>query len=422
MPFSGASRICFSAALAHLSIAGALLLFDAQSEVLAARWDVLVWLLLIGFVGCATVGFSLHLFPALSHRASPGSLWGGVAYGSLEAGVVLGAAALVRAGSAPSPGALFSLGAAFVLIAFTVVLGGVLAPIARSVPRDSAAEGRPGDAISIPLFLAAWCAAVLAAGMFVVSGVVVGPGFGWQLAAVHLFVLGHATLLIAAITVRLVPRSVDTDPPRSGAVLLAVLGLTGAILVPLGMLAVPPSSGRELALLAAPEGAFGLLFFVLLVYALWAGKISRPALTLNLTAAALLLVGGSLGLYMVSRQDYAPIAAHALVNVLGFVGLTVIIMWFSMIAPFQRISHAWTRRMLWVLSLIWLGGTGLLAWAGYAGASPPSMVTTVGGGLLLGTALAWGVGTLPVLYPRLNPLPGLSSEGIRILRNRWGGR
>lgn len=393
-----------------------------QSEALTVRWDLLVWLLLAGFVGCTTVGFSLHLFPAISHRVASRHIWEVVACVALQAGVVLGAISLASRGGSPIPGVWFSVGALLVLIAFSAVVGGFVALTSPPRHPDAVVARRPGDSVSIPLFVSSWLSAIAAAGMFVVAGREVGPGFGWWLSAVHFFVLGHVTLLIAAVTLRLVPRAIDADLPRVAVGLLAGLGLAGAMLVPLGMLALPPSTARALDLLAAPEAAFALLFVSLLVYALFVGKVHRPTVGLNLGAAVLLLAGGGLGLYMVSREDFGPVSTHALLNVLGFVGLTVITMWFSMIAPFQRISHAWTRRMLWALSFGWLAATALLSWAASQGPSKPPLVASVGGAVLLCAAIVWGVGTIPVLFPRLNPLPGLSPERIRILRSRWGRR
>jgi hypothetical protein len=177
-----------------------------------------------------------------------------------------------------------------------------------------------------------------------------------------------------------------------------------------------------LAGVAAPEAAFALLFLGILLYLGWKAQTPRAQVGLHLTSVLFLLAGGAVGLWMVSQSDYDPVVAHALVNLLGFVGLTILAMWFGMVAPFQRISHAWTRRMLWVLSAGWFAGVVMLAWAAEAASLAPGWTTALGGALLLGAAVAWGAGTIPVLFPRINPLPGLSSERIRVLRTRWGRR
>jgi len=317
---------------------------------------------------------------------------------------------------------LFALAAGAYLGAVAITVGLFVGVLARPPVGGPRPEVRPGDAVTVPLFVAGWAAALGSGALFVLSGVSTGPGFGWWVAAVHLFVLGHATLLILAVTVRLVPRSVDANPPRAVTTALAVLGISGATLVPAGMLLVPASSVRFLAVLGLPEAAFAVLFFAVLLYLGARARTPRRQMGLHLVSVTALLVGGGLGLGMVLREAYDPLIAHALVNVLGFVGITILILWFSMVAPFQRISHAWTQRMLWALAVAWLGATVVLAVVGRS--SPPSTgeLAAVGGALLLGSALTWGAGTIPVLYPRVNPLPGLTSEEIRVLRNRWSGR
>jgi hypothetical protein len=422
VPFPGPSRWFLCGALAHLSAAGVLLLFGTDWDVLTTHWDVLLWLLLIGFVGCTTLGFSLHLFPAVARRLMPKGVLEGVAFASAETSVVVGAFALFESASLANPGWLFSFAAFLFLVSVGLVVGLFATALAQPRLTTAGPEKRPGDIVTVPLFLASWSAAFGAGGLFVLSGFSGGPGFGWWLAAVHLYVLGHATLLIAAVSLRLVPRSLDADPPRAAAVALASLGGSGAALVPAGMLVVSPSGPSLLALFAAPEAAFAALFFGLLVYLGMRARTPRPQLGLHLSGVALLLSGGGIGLWMVSQPNYVPVVSHALVNVLGFVGLTILIMWFGMIAPFQRISHAWTRRMLWGLSAGWLGAVLALAWVGETPETAPESLTALGGGLLLGVAITWGAGTFPVLFPRVNPLPGLTTDQIRALRNRWKGR
>ena len=136
----------------------------------------------------------------------------------------------------------------------------------------------------------------------------------------------------------------------------------------------------------------------------------------------LLLFGGGLGLGMCSESNYHPVVTHALVYVLGFIGLMILVMWFGMIAPFQRISHSWTRRMMWVLAGVWIGAVLLLAAVGATGPIGAGALSATGGGLLLAVALAWGIGTVPVLFPKLHPLPGLTVEELRSIRDRWSRR
>jgi len=422
VPFSAASRQFLSAALVHLAAAGAVLLLGSGVGALTGRWDFLVWLLLIGFVGFTTTGFALHLFPTISRRPQP-PLWAGqAAFLLAEGGLVLGAVGLSEATSPPFPGWVFSLGA----LLFLAGGGAVVGLFARELfePRllTPGPETRPGDAVTVPLFLASWISAVVSGGLFVLSGLAEGPGFGWWLAAVHLFVLGHAVLLITAVSLRLVPRSLDADVSRPAVYLLGGFAIAGAILVPVGMVATPPSSAANLTLFAAPEAAFAILFVSVLIVLVSRARTRRAEAGLHLTSVTLFLVGGSIGLWMVSESNYTPVVAHALVSILGFVGLTILFMWFGMIAPFQRISHAWTRRMLWILSVAWVIGVVAAAAEVVEGWPGTGWVSPFSGALLLGVAITWGAGTVPVLYPGLNPLPGLTGGEIRAIRDRWRNR
>ncbi len=419
MPLLGASRWFLTAALAHLSLAGLLLLFAGASGILGADWNALVWLLLVGFVVATTQGFSWQLFPTVARRSVSS---GGVAYlswAALEGAVAFGLLGIYEAPAGGALGPIFSLAAA--LLAISLSLTTIRFWQARFEPalRTSGPMPRPGDRETVPLFLIAWTAALGSAFFFLLAGLSEGPGFGWWLAAVHLFVLGHALVLILAVSLRLVPRSLDADPPAKVVVALAGLATAGGFLVPVGMLLVSPSASIALDVLAAPEAAFALLFLATLLFLGVRARTARPPLALHLSGVLALLIGGGLGLGMVATHDYAPVVTHALVNVLGFVGLTILVMWFGMVAPFQRISHAWTGKMLWGLSSAWLAAVVFLAWAG--GRPGPSLAwaATLGGGLLFGVAIAWGIGTVPVLFSQLNPLPGLSVERIRVLRNRW---
>lgn len=422
MPFSTASRRFLTAALAHLAASGVALALGPGVGALTLRWNFLVWLLLIGFLGFTTSGFALHLFPTISRRPQPTTWVAEGAFLLAEGGLLIGAAGLSEATSPPLPGWVFSLGALLFLCSVGTIAGLFARELIAPRLTSPGPATRPGDAMTVPLFLASWLSAVGAGGLFAVSGLAGGPGFGWWLAAVHLFVLGHAILLILAVGLRLVPRSLDADVSRPVVYLVGSLAIAGALLVPLGMLALSPSSAADLLFFAAPEAAFAILFVGVLIVLVSRARTSRADVGLQLMSAALLLFGGAIGLWMISESNYAPMVAHALVNVLGFVGLTILFTSFRMIAPFQRVSHAWTRRMLWTLSSIWLVMVLTTAAAGIGDWSETDRLTTISGGLLLGVAIAWAVGTLPVLYPELNPLPGLGSNRILDLRARWKNR
>ncbi|HUZ80333.1 MAG TPA: hypothetical protein VMV28_06935 [Thermoplasmata archaeon] len=422
MPLSAVSRQFLTSALVHLAAAGAVLLLGSGVGALTVRWDFLLWLLLIGFVGFTTAGFALHLFPTIARRPQPPPWVAQAAFLLAEGGLVLGAVGLSEATSPPIPGWVFSLGAMLFLGGVGTVSGLFAYGLFQPRVETPGPEARPGDAVTVPLFLASWASAVSAGGMFVLSGFAEGPGYGWWLGAVHLFVLGHVILLITAVSLRLVPRFLGADVSRPLVYLLAGLAIAGAILVPSGMLATPPLPTGDIVVFAAPEAAFGILFVSMLIILVRRARTRRAEAGLHLMGATFFLVGGAIGLWMVSESNYTLVIAHALVNVLGFVGLMILAMWFGMIAPFQRISHAWTRRMLWALSVVWVAGVAAAATAGARGWVGTSWLAPFSGAILLGVAIAWGVGTVPVLYRGLNPLPGLTSEEIRTIRERWSSR
>ncbi|HEY1198631.1 MAG TPA: hypothetical protein VGG32_07895 [Thermoplasmata archaeon] len=422
MPFSAVSRQFLTAALVHLAAAGAVLLLGSDVGALTLRWDFLVWLLLVGFVGFTTAGFALHLFPTISRRPQP-PLWvGHLAFLIAEGGLVVGAIGLSETTSPPFPGWVFSIGALLFVAGEATVVGLFARELVEPRLLSPGPEARPGDAVTVPLFLASWAAAVGSGGLFVLSGFIAGPGFGWWLAAVHLFVLGHAILLITAVTLRIVPRSLDADVSRPVVYSLAGLAIAGAWLVPLGMLVLPLSSSADLAFFAAPEAAFAVLIVSVLIILVSRARTPRAEAGLHVTGVTLFLVGGAIGLWMISESDYTLVVTHALVNVLGFVGLTILVMWFAMIAPFQRISHAWTRRLLWTLSAAWIVAVAAAATVGAGGLPNVGWLSPLAGALLLGVAITWGAGTVPVLYPGINPLPGLTSGEIRVIRDRWKNR
>lgn len=422
VPLAAASRGFLTAALSHLAAAGGLLLFEQRLGTFGARWDALLWLVLIGFVVCSTLGFSLHLLPVVARRHPPGTAIGWGSLGAVEVSVVLGALAL--AGELPSTvtGPAFTLAAGLLLAGVTVVALLFAWAVSRPPVTAPRPDTRPGDVVSVPLFLLAWTGVCVAAGLFVLAGVSAGPGFGWWVAAVHVLVLGHVVLLITAVTLRLAPRAVDVDPPTPVVVALAVLASAGAVTVPTAMLALPVASSRYIVLAASPEAAFAVLFVGTFAYLGVRARMPRPQLGLQLGGFLFLAAGGGLGLWMVGRSVYAPMPAHALLGALGFAGLTILVEWFGLVAPFQRISHAWTRRILWALAGSWIAAVVALgvAWSSFV--APPAWVSALAGGIVLAVALSWGTGTVPVLFPAVNPLPGLTSARIREIRERWGRR
>ncbi len=125
---------------------------------------------------------------------------------------------------------------------------------------------------------------------------------------------------------------------------------------------------------------------------------------------------------MAIRLDYTPVVTHARVSVIGLLGLLILVMWFGMVARFHGISDGWPRRTLWAFSIIGLAGLFVLAGAGAAANGTVGWILVLGGAPLLMVAFAWGGATIPVRFPRLDPLPGPSSERVRVIRERWSRR
>ncbi len=415
------ARWFLTAAVVHLAAAATLLVLGPWDQALNGGRDGLVWLLLIGFVGFTVIGFSLHLFPPFSRRLSPGGRLEMALFPLAEAAVIVGTWTSGWREIGGLPKWTFAIAAGL----YVLVSASFLYRFARMIEsprvRSSGPAPRPGGAVTVPLFLSAFVAAPAAGALFLTSAFSYGPGFGWWLAGVHLLVLGYAVVLIVAVSLRLLPRLFAADPPRRFVYGLSGLGVLGGVAVPVGMLVSTPSAPGLLEVLALPEAALAVGIVVLFSYLGWTARTPRPQLSLYLVSVSFFATGGTIGLYMVSRMNYAYVDTHAFVGVLGFIGLIILLMWFAMIAPFQRISHAWTRRMLWTLAIAWIVAVLAVATVGldtsYAGWLSP-----LAGVLLLGVAVAWGAGTLPVLYPGLNPLPGLTRGEIEVIRDRWKNR
>jgi hypothetical protein len=419
VPLQTPSRIFLTAALVHLSLAGGLLALAPWTGALSVNWSAFLWLLLVGFVSFSTIGFALHLFPAVarrplhSRRADLGIL------ALAEGCTVLGCVALSGFNPISNGGAPFVIAAA--LLTLTFVLVALRFAMAFRTPMLTAVgpPARPADFSTLPLFMASWAAGAGAGVLFLFSGLQNGPGFGWWLAAIHLFVLGHVILLIGAVSLRLVPRSLAADPPKPAAYVMTISGPLGAILVPAGMLLPSQDPEGTLTLLATPEAIFAVTFLVILVDMARRAKTPRPQAVLHVTAAAFFLGGGSIAFWMLSTSTYNLVPVHALLGLLGFVGLTILLMWFGMIAPFQRVSHQWTKWMLWTLSASLITAALVFATTAILTSAFPPWASEVSGALVVGIAVAWAIGTIPVLFPSLNPVLGLKQDRVRVLRVRW---
>ena len=404
MPLGELSRRFLVASYVHLGVAGGLLAAAPWDGALTVHWDVLLWILLIGFAGFTTMGFALHLYPGFSQRPAPVVLNGLLGIGLAESSVVLGALALWGGPVPDVPGWTLTLAAILYGGVITGLLVGFVSAARMVRLGTRSVSVRPADAFVVPLFLGSWFGALAASALFAMSGISGGPGFGWWIAGVHSFVLGHLVLLILAASLRLVPRSLTADPPTAWAGIASGAASLGAVTVPLGMLLSDPNASTALVWFALPEAAAAGSFLVLLGVLAVRARTPRPQILLHALGFALLCVGGSIGLWMVAREDYGLVASHAFVNLFGFVGLTVLVMSFGMLSPYQRISHVWTTRMLWILAGSWMSALALVVALGRLDPTSIAGLFATLGAVTAAVAVLWGLGAVPVLYPALRPL------------------
>ncbi len=389
----------------HLALWGALTAVGPLSGTPVVGFSGLLWLLLVGFVGFVILGFAWHLFPSIARRRFRGVPESAAYWAAAELAVVLGLLGRSNVVPREAGGGLDLVGALAWLLVLAV-FGGAVVRSARAPPAGGGSpppSSHRADRVAAGLFVVSWAFGVASAAAWVASTRSPGPGFGYWIAGVHLFLLGQVTLLIFGVSLRLLPRLVSADGPRGLAEALAVFGLAGAIGMPVGFLTTSPASATALVIPGTLEGIAALLFVTQL---LWIGAHAgspRRRLVVFIAGGVALCVGGGVGLGMVTSGDYSSVGLHAVTNLLGFVTLTVGGMWFSMIAPFQFISHRWSLRALVATTLGLLAAvvaTGTGAVAGGSWAADSSGIT---GSLVLAVAVVWVVGSVPVLYARAEP-------------------
>ena len=395
MTISKSYRPFLVAAPVHLMAWGALWDLSGRWGLPTVSWDAFLWLFVIGFVGCTILGFLLHLFPALARRPMVPPHDRGVLFVLTEAAVVLGTVGLDGAPWVWIAGSALWMG--------TVLLfGNHLRLLLRTPAKLSAATTYPTDTRVLPLVLASVAFAALAAGFWLVAAIVPAldaePGVGLWVTGLHLYLLGQVVLLILGVSLFLVPRALSAPVPLRIFRPVPPLAIAGAILVPLGMLWLPNSAFYLLALLALPEALAATLYAIGLGVLLARARTPKPQATLFLVAALFLLLGGGIGLAMSLTGDFTWIGAHALVNLFGFVGIMVMGMAFSMIAPFQFITHAWTIRAMRLELGVLAAIAGLATVVPLASAGLGGMASELIGALVVLAGGIFWAGSVPVLY------------------------
>ncbi len=78
--------------------------------------------------------------------------------------------------------------------------------------------------------------------------------------------------------------------------------------------------------------------------------------------------------------------------------------------------------MMWGLALLWVVAVADLVVLGVPFGSATELPYGLLGAATAIVAGLWMLGTVPVLYPRLNPLPGVRFERVQAIRKRWHER
>ena len=393
MPISRGARPFLASAPVHLAVWG----FCSAAGLLSV--DGRTWLFLVGFVGFSVMGFAWHLFPTMARRRLRGLPNRPALWAAAELSVLSGAL-----GASPIPGGTAGLEltatSRLIWLACTALFVTALLRSRWGVPKGQEPSERPADPAAVVLFVAAWPFGVVAAALWAAGAVASGPGFGYWLAGVHFFLLGQVVLLILAVSLRLLPRFVGADGPRGLPEALAACALGGAVTLPAMMLALSPRSAAALALPGLPEAGAAVLFVVQL---LWIGRRAstpRRAHWAYVASGLCLWTGGALGLLMVGASRFDLVGVHAWVNLVGFVTLIILGMWFSMIAPFQFVSHRWTQKALGVGVALALASVGLTSAAALGPAWSTAVPSWTPGSAVAALGALWSAGTLPVLYPQ----------------------
>jgi hypothetical protein len=143
---------------------------------------------------------------------------------------------------------------------------------------------------------------------------------GYPPRATHALAVGSATLLVFAVGFRLFPRFLRTTPPKP---LVAVVLPLGAV-SPVGLAATLPA-GEWFPAFALGQAVAVLGYAAAVAVMFWRADGPRIGMYGVLLGAALATVGIGLGLWFAFR-GVAPalVVSHARVNLLGFLGLTIV--------------------------------------------------------------------------------------------------
>lgn len=152
---------------------------------------------------------------------------------------------------------------------------------------------------------------------------------GYRPRAIHLLVTGAATLMVFAIGFRLLPRFFRASPPRRLVVLVLPLGAVA----PLGLAWTLPA-GRLFPVFATMEAIAVAGYALVVVTLVRRSDTLRTGLFAVPLGAASGVVGVGIGLWFAFVEIHGSIVAtHLDVNLLGFLGLTIVGLAFQFYPP-----------------------------------------------------------------------------------------
>lgn len=230
--------------------------------------------------------------------------------------------------------------------------------------------------------------AYLATGAYATIAVELGlPGpVGYTPAISHLLAVGGASLLLFAIGFRLLPRFLATHPPRPLVAVVLPAGALGPWLLATGL-----PAGRRLQWGAVVESIAVVGFALAMAITVLRSDRRRVGFAGVLGGVALGTVGVGLGLtfaYVAATAEL--VRAHLRVNLLGFLGLSILGATYQFYPPSVS-SRRWVddRTAFVAMTLV---AVGLLAEVAGAAATSPTAVTagrvsTLAGAFLHATIL-----------------------------------
>lgn len=325
------------AAAATLFLAGGTLWVSYQGFDAFHLRDALP-LLVLGGLTLLVVGSSRMLVAGLLRRSFPGPPWLPLAPSLLIASGAMVAFLSPLPSAAAAAGALLWAVGLLTHVAFTV--GALRRPGATPTPRTA----RPPAPEIVPaLGAGAFAYAVAAALLLPMSYSGAIP----LMSVLHLFLAGFVTLAILAVLTRLLPAFADAAPSTLLSRVALLPALLGPALLALGVDG-PPRMLRAGAVLEAL--GLGLLALALL---LALARSPRPRLSHAAYGVALLFLVAGVGVGASFAYDpdlKVLVPLHALLNLFGFVGLTIHGAILDLYAPAPRAGrtslHAWSRATL----------------------------------------------------------------------------